>query len=365
MLSANENRKCKKVLVYYINNSTAYKFYKFTPIEIKSNEFRISRFRLYRKVAGQGSIQKFVPKLTAPSQGGYEISCSSQLNDHHAYYAFDGADNSQWATTTGSAQNSWIQIKFPTESVCNAVILKARNDSSYQQAAASFEIQGSSDGASYVILKTVNTNWTQGEEKIVQFFNEIPFLYYRIFIKTVQNNGDHAAFSTINFGTSIREYKRDLNAIENLLPIMNSNSQDGYEISCNSEYSGDWKIWKAFDRNAGDSWSTAYDSPTTTILITMPTTKICNFISIYPRSGLSHQAFGSFVLYGSNDGETWGELFEITDISAWSDNVEKTWEFENDLAFSRYKIIATPYHKENCVSVNNINLCRKYTTREY
>jgi hypothetical protein len=294
------------------------------------------------------------------------------LNDYFAYYAFDDNDNSQWATTAGSAQNSWIQIKFPTETVCNAVSIKARNDQYYVQAATSFEIQGSCDGSTFSTLKTVNTSWTQGEEKIIAFFNEIPFLYYRIFVKTVQNNGDHAAFSTINFGTSLREYKRVLNVKENILPIMNSNFQDGYEVSCNSEFDDSWKIHRAFDRNTGTSWSTAYDSPITTIFITMPTAKICNFISVFPRAGMQQQAFGTFILYGSNDEkseisevENWTELLEITDISAWSDNVEKSWIVENDLAFLHYKIVATPYNNENCVSVASIDLFHKYTTREY
>ncbi|GHU13953.1 hypothetical protein FACS189449_09980 [Alphaproteobacteria bacterium] len=70
---------------YYIDNSTAYRYYKFTPIEIPVTEFRISRLRLYHKIAGQECLQKFIPKLTSATQGGYEITCSSQLNDHLAY----------------------------------------------------------------------------------------------------------------------------------------------------------------------------------------------------------------------------------------------------------------------------------------
>jgi hypothetical protein len=357
---------------YYIDNHTAYKFYKFTPIEIPSPEFRIARFRLYRKEDGQETFDGFVPILSAATQGGYEISCSSQLNDHFAYYAFDGNDNTPWATVAGAAQNSWICVKFPTETICNAVSLKARNNSDYVQAANSFEIQGSDDGSVFSTLRTVNTSWSQGEKKIIEFTNSIAFLYYRIFINTVQNNGDYAAFSSINFGTARREYKRDLTVKEFLLPLMNSNFQDGYEVSVNSEFDDGWRIWRAFDRNTGNSWSTAYDSPVATILIHMPTAKVCNLISVYPRSGQLHQAFGSFSLFGSSDGESeisevenWTELLSVTDISAWSENVEKSWEIENDLAFLRYKIVATPINGEDCVSVNNINLFKKYTTREY
>ncbi|GHU13950.1 hypothetical protein FACS189449_09970 [Alphaproteobacteria bacterium] len=217
----------------------------------------------------------------------------------------------------------------------------------------------------YATLKTVTTSWIQAEERTIVFFNEIPFLYYRIFIKTVQNNGDHAALSTINFGTSLREYKRDLDVRQNLLPIMSSNSQGGYAVSCNSEYGSDWRIHRAFDRNTGTSWSTGYNSPITTILITMPTAKICNFISVYPRSDLGHQAFGTFILYASNNGEDWTELLAVTDISAWSNNTPKDWGVDNNSAYSHYKIVATPYNNENCVSVASIDLLHKYTTREY
>ena len=37
---------------YYIDNSIAYKYYRFTPIELSSTEFRIARWRLYKKIDG-------------------------------------------------------------------------------------------------------------------------------------------------------------------------------------------------------------------------------------------------------------------------------------------------------------------------
>jgi hypothetical protein len=97
----------------------------------------------------------------------------------------------------------------------------------------------------------------------------------------------------------------------------------------------------------------------------MPTAKVCNLISVYPRSGILNQAFGSFSLYGSSDGDSWTELLTVNDISTWSTNVEKYWTVENDLAFLRYKIVATPIDGGDCISVNNINLFHKYTTKEY
>jgi hypothetical protein len=152
---------------------------------------------------------------------------------------------------------------------------------------------------------------------------------------------------------------------EFLLPIMSANSQDGHEVSANSTHSSGWEIWRAFDRNTANVWSTASGSPVATITIAMPTAKVCNLISVYPRSGQLYRAFGTFSLYGSSDGDNWTELLVVTDIPAWSNDVEKSWEVENDLAFLRYKIVATPIDGGDCVSVNNIDLFYKYTTKEY
>jgi hypothetical protein len=180
----------------------------------------------------------------------------------------------------------------------------------------------------------------------------------------VQNGSGYASLAEINFGAKHREYKRDLTVKEYLLPIMNSEQQDGYEVSVNSEYNSSWRIWQVFNRNTGNGWSTFENTPLATILIAMPEAKICNLISVYPRSGYLPQAFGTFSLHGSNDGENWTELLAVTDISAWSTDVEKSWEVENDLAYSYYKIVATPYNSDR-ISVININLFHQYTTREY
>ena len=219
---------------YYIDNETPYKFYKFTPVELNGTEFRIARFRLYHKSNGLEKLENFIPTMSSASQGGYEITSSTELSGHLAYYAFDGNDSTQWATASGYAQNCWIKVRFPTETICDSVFLKARSDGWYPQAPTSFSIQASNDGITYTTLKTVNTNWVQGEEKIISFYNVKPYLYYRIYIYTVQNNAEYAALSTINFGTTTRQYKRDLNAFRIITPIMRANEQDGFKITVRS-----------------------------------------------------------------------------------------------------------------------------------
>lgn len=352
---------------YWIYNETPYKYYKLLSIEQPVSSFSLSRFRLYKKINGGIITKKFIPTLSSASQGGYEVSASSTCgSDHWPYLAFDGNSGTRWASANGDAVGGWIQIKFPTETLCTTAWLTARNEEWYGQAPTDFTILGSVDGINFETLKTVtNQTWTQGEEKKITFFNEIPYLYYRVQAQAIQNGQGYFAFSEVNFGTELREYKKELVLKDYLLPIMSSNSQDGYNLSVNSIYSADWNIWKCFDRNSNNSWSTAYDSPTATIQITLPEAKICNCLSVYPRSNMSHQAFGTMIFYGSNDEEVWTELLNDSAISAWTNNVEKTWNFENVTAYTYYKLVVTPYNQENCVSVANINLFHHYTTREY
>jgi hypothetical protein len=349
---------------YYIDNNTAYKYYKFTPLEIPSTEFRIARFRLYRRVDGRDALQNFIPTLSSSSQGGYVVSCSSEANGGNVgYYAFDGDNTTKWTSSDNSSVDRWIQIKFPTETVCNAVSLKAESGN-YGYSASTFEIQGSSDGENYTTLKLVTgANWTSSEEKVIEFFNDVAFLYYRVFINTTQNGGGYASFAEINFGTAQREYKRELNVKEFLLPIMSANSQDGYEVLASSEYSADEGIHRAFDRSTGTNWSANVTDAT--VWVTLPQAEICNGFSIYPRSGYGSRCYGSFTLSGSNDGETWVELLSVSDISGWSNDVEKFWEVDNEDAYSHYKIVGSCVTAGQGILVTKIGLFHKYTTKEY
>jgi hypothetical protein len=78
---------------YYIDNHTAYRFFKFTPVEIPSTEFRIARFRLYQKISGYPP-HGFIPPLNSSAQGGYIVAASSDSGSgHYPYEAFDGNNN--------------------------------------------------------------------------------------------------------------------------------------------------------------------------------------------------------------------------------------------------------------------------------
>ena len=349
---------------YHIENSTAYKYYRFTPIELSLTEFRIARWRLYKKIDGL-TPHGFIPKLSSTTQGGYEISASSSDgSDHWPYLAFDGTTSTKWATANHWGAGDWIQVKFPVETLCTTLWMAARNDQYYGQAPSAFKILGSVDGENFDTIKTIaNQEWTQGEQKIFDFYNTIPYLYYRIEAVTIQNGGSYFGLSEVNFGTRVREYKRVLNTYRRLTPIMTANSQDGFVVTASDTYSGGrvYFPYLAFNNivSDSDSWSTKNQSGW--IQIELPEADKANMLKM--SGAFTNEEPDSFVLYGSNDGENYDELLNSGALT-WTHNETKTWDLENDTAYKFYKIEAVNT-KKNFITIAEIQLIEHVTTREY
>ena len=349
---------------YWIYNQTPYKFYRLLSLEQQTVNFSLSRFRLYKKIDGIVP-QGFVPILSSASQGGYEISASSNDgSDHWPYLAFDGTTSTKWATANHWGAGDWIQIKFPTETLCTTVWMTSRNDQYYGQSPSAFKILGSVDGENFETIKTISEQeWTQGEQKIFDFYNTIPYLYYRIEAVTIQNGGSYFGLSEINFGTRIREYKRELNAYRRLTPIMTANSQDGFVVTANSIYSGakTYNPFEAFNNSVSDSSSWTTKTQSGWIQIELPEADKANMFRM--SGGFADEEPDSFILYGSNDGENYDELLNSGALT-WTHNETKTWDLNHDTAYKFYKIEAVNT-KSAYITISEIQLIEHITTREY
>ena len=345
---------------YWINNQTAYKFYRLLSIEQPTAYFGLSRFRLYKKIEGLPP-RGFIPALSSESQNGYEVSASSQYNgDHAKLYAFDGSISTKWATASEGGVGGWIQIKFPVETLCTTAWITSRNDSWYVQAATDFTIQGSVDGVNFETLKTVTgQTWNQGEQKVFNFTNTVPYLYYRIEADTIQGSENIFALSEVNFGTQMREYKRVLNRNEYLVPVMGANSQDGYVASADSTYGSGYPAWKAFDRSSGSSWTSADATSTTP-----------HWLKIYNDDGITANGINivwhsnhygiDYVISGSNDDVTYTDLVTITD----NNNSNSSHSLSNTQTFKYWKIDITRIHASR-VEIHQFNLVNTTHYTEY
>ncbi len=349
---------------YWIFNQTPYKFYRLLSLEQQTVNFSLSRFRLYKKIDGIVP-QGFVPILSSASQGGYEVSASSSDgSDHWPYLAFDGTSSTKWATANHWGAGDWIQIKFPTETLCTTVWMTSRNDQYYGQSPSAFKILGSVDGENFETIKTISEQeWTQGEQKIFDFYNTIPYLYYRVEAVTIQNGGSYFGLSEVNFGTRIREYKRELNAYRRLTPIMTANSQDGFVVTANSIYSGakTYNPFEAFNNSVSDSSSWTTKTQSGWIQIELPEADKANMFRM--SGGFADEEPDSFILYGSNDGENYDELLNSGALT-WTHNETKTWDLNNDTAYKFYKIEAVNT-KSAYITISEIQLIEHITTKEY
>lgn len=362
---------------YWVNNSTAYKYYKLTAIEVLNGTLRIARFRLYKKIDGRSVANKKIPALSSTTQDGYEATASSQYDGNHSpVFALDKNASTQWCTTDNTGVGAWIQIKFPAETLCTTLWMTARNDQWYTQMPSEFVILGSMDGTNFDAIKTITgQTWAQGEEKKFTFYNETAYLYYRVQAQAFSSNNSSGCFglSLLNFGSETREYKRDLESYEYLVSSMSSNSQNGYVASAKSYYSNDYAPWKAFNRsNSGESdcWACSDADKTnsnkecsTWLQIQLPTAQVANRLNIVARDSLIEQAPSSFILKGSNDGETWTSLLTVTDQATYS---SKNWTFENSTAYLYYKLEISKTNEANTnISIGQFDLINHSTTREY
>ena len=358
---------------YWINSQTPYKFYRLFSIEQPTGSFALSRFRLYKKIEGLAP-RGIIPALSSESQAGYEITASSTCgSDHWPYLAFDGNSGTRWASASGDAVGGWIQIKFPVETLCTTAWLTSRNDGWYGQAPSEFKILGSADGINFETLKTVtNQTWNQGEQKVFDFTNTVPYLYYRIEAVTIQNGEGYFALSKVNFGTQMREYRRVLNGNAYLVPVMSANSQDGYVASAQSIYNNVTQPWKAFDRtssNIDDGWGSGtvatdeHGTSYTWLQVQLPIAKSANCLYIAPKSTLLiEQLPRDFILQGSNDGSTWTNLLTQTD----QEYDTKYWDFENTTAYSYYRLYITKNRNNGTnVSIGQFNLINSMHYTEY
>lgn len=220
---------------FWFENNLAYKYYRLTAMDATPSRWSIGRMRLYKKVDGIAPTEGFIPALSAATQYGYKITASSDSGSgHYPYYAFDKDMNTKWATAQNDHIGGWLCVEFPTNTLCNRVWMRSRNDGWYYQAPVSFTIQGSMDGVSFETLKTVSDiTWTQGEEKVFEFFNEQAFLFYRIQANAVQSE-NYFGLSELNFGVVERSFKRDLFELRCLTPNMTANSQDGFILTASS-----------------------------------------------------------------------------------------------------------------------------------
>ena len=336
-----------------------------------SDNWDITGFKLFSiHSEGKWNFYTNVPKLSSASQDGYEITASSQWdNAHAAFYAFDGTASTRWASNGTGTQ--WVQVKFPTATLCNRALITNRSDGCLNQSPTAFEIQASNDAENWNTLLSATTSWSSlGESQTFDFLsNETAYLYYRIVITANSGSGDAHALGEFSLGIIKYEYRRWLHKYDSLVPTMSSNSQDGYVASASSTFGGTTHpAYRAFDNssNVDNKWlSVANDIRNAWLKIELPTAKVANaFLIQVPAERYTERSPKNFQIQGSNDNSTWTTLVTASELS-WSNNQARTFNCENYTAYKFYRIYITASNGGDVVHIGEWKLYKDYYVTEY
>ena len=366
-----------RIVFYHMANETAYKYYKLTCLATNdsSDNWDLIGFKLFFINRGNGKphFYSLVPTLSSNSQDGYEVTASSNYGSHYPYHAFDnssGVDN-KWLSADSDVNGAWLKIELPEATAANTFQIQSPNEGYRNRAPKKFKIQGSNDDTIWTdLISEINLSWTQNQMRKWNIENETAFKFFRILIEE-SNGANFVDIGEFTIGRTIREYKRYLEKSDYLVPVMSSNSQDGYVASASSVFNSDHAIWKAFDRNINSTWATQdYINPPQWLRIKLPTAKKCEILQLTSRNDKWWtQIPKDFILQGSNDGSTWTDLLTQTNVN-WTEQAQ-TKRFNiptsNQADYLYYRIYMTANKQSTfyAFAISEFQLINKELIQEY
>lgn len=174
-----------------------------------------------RAIALQGSTTNFAlsevdMRVTAGGAnqctGGTPLA-SSQFDNtiggtgHAKENAFDGNINTKWATANSTIGQMWIGYQFATAKDIVEIVLTSRNDATVNQSPASFLLEYSDDGVTWVISKMVTgiAAWPTGTARTynVAALAAPPATRWCVLGVTTQDGGVNLAWSEVDMRSSI------------------------------------------------------------------------------------------------------------------------------------------------------------------
>ena len=116
--------------------------------------------------------------LTRATSGEYVITASSSHNSSYSpERASDGSQNTEWTSAGHTGSGQWWQISLPIPIVITAIKANLEDLSGYGQ---TFSFQGSTNGTSWVTLKTGTFNNFTGMLEYT-FSNSTAYSHYRMY----------------------------------------------------------------------------------------------------------------------------------------------------------------------------------------
>eukprot|EP00833_Pecoramyces_ruminatium_P001876 jgi/Orpsp1_1/1175908/evm.model.c7180000055694.1 len=140
--------------------------------------------------------------------------------------------------------------------------------------------------------------------------------------------------SNIENNTSKVYNTDDFDQYDDLIPIMNSNNQDGIKLSCSYYYNNDCQPYKAFDRNDNSYYSNYTQHGEQWYKIELNEPEIVNVLYIYNAG--DNGIIYSLNVSGSNDDGNYDVLY--TSESNLRNNIKYNLDLNNSTTYKFYKL---------------------------
>ena len=288
---------------------------------------------------------------------------ASSATDGDAYKMFD-----QSVTTYGGGQiadGEWsLLISLPQATVVRGLEMVAP-PSEYNRMPYAFTLQGSQDNDTWTTIKQflLGSNYWSSANQLGQWNveNETAYKYYRLIVMNTAQ-GSYVRIGELGLSSYASFKGIDWYEDEYLVPVMSSDSQDGYIITSSSmSTSPSTKRWQAFDRSISGNFELASNVTTGWIQIQLPEAKIANMFQIGARNDSYYQdAPRNYSLDASNDGEIWDTLFSIENSANWSAGQIRTYTLENSTAYTYYRLnISNPQTTRGICGISMLNLIKR------
>ena len=308
-------------------------------------------------------FQSIVPVMMSNEQDGYTVSASSATSGY-AYYMYDRNDNTYCEGTFSNGE--WSTTIDMGDDVCICGLEIKSTESETDRAPMNFKIQGSADGSDWTDLSTQTLGSTYWVDRVnctgtFEFDNETSYQYYRILV-TATAQGTYVRIAEIGWTTIGRELVNPVpyQKIGYLVPVMTSNSQDGYIATGSSVWQASDQPYKLFNRDSTSIWASEDTTDPQWVQIQLPEAQKCNYVKLtsrkdYYASSNYGQAPTAFTIQGSNDGTNWDVLTTQTGISWTSVGQTKEFALPGATAYSYYKIVMTARQSGDVYSFGSLD----------
>ena len=226
--------------------------------------------------------------------GGTAASSSSYNSSFLPGNAFDGNPSTSWATSDGSASNSWISYDFGSAVDIAEVKITARNDANDTSWPTYMALQSSDDNSNWTNVCYFVASLSEGSTQTFEVYTGSVLdahRYWRVFILT---NAGQSGYT-------------DIAEIEMRTTSGGANLCTGGSAASSSSYNSSYLPANAFDGNPSTSWASVNGSPLNQwVSYDFGSAKSVGYLTLAARNDTSDNSWPALVeLQFSDDGASW------------------------------------------------------------